>query len=130
MAKWIVNATEVNSLMATSEQLRAARALLGLSQPEVADAAGVSSMTVKRAEGSGKPAASTDEMATIQRALEAAGVEFTNGGRPGVRIRKEFKSGDFVKASQVGQVSGISVGRDHTRKVITTMDIVPFDKRK
>jgi transcriptional regulator with XRE-family HTH domain len=74
--------------MATSNQLRAARALLGLSQPEVAAAAGVSSMTVKRAEGSGKPAASADAIAAIRSALEAAGAEFTDGRRPGVRIRK------------------------------------------
>lgn len=74
--------------MATSDQLRAARALLGLSQPEVASAAGVSSMTVKRAEGSGRPAASAEAMKIVQAALEAAGVEFTNGDQPGVRLRK------------------------------------------
>jgi transcriptional regulator with XRE-family HTH domain len=76
--------------MATSDQLRAARALLGLTQPEVAEAAGVSSMTVKRAEGSGRPRASAEAMATIRAALEKAGVEFTNGGQPGVR-RKTSK---------------------------------------
>ena len=75
--------------MATPDQLRAARALLGLSQPEVADAAKVSSMTVKRAEGSGKPAASSDAVAAIRAALESAGVIFIeeNGGGPGVRLR-------------------------------------------
>ena len=75
--------------MATPDQLRAARALLGLSQPEVADAAKVSSMTVKRAEESGKPAASSDAVAAIRAALESAGVIFIeeNGGGPGVRLR-------------------------------------------
>lgn len=77
--------------MASPDQLRAARALLGLSQPEVAAAANVSSMTVKRAEGSGKPAASADAMSAIRAALESAGVEFIpeNGGGAGVRLRKE-----------------------------------------
>ncbi|MER8484616.1 helix-turn-helix transcriptional regulator [Mesorhizobium sp. M1322] len=76
--------------MASPDQLRAARALLGLSQPEVAAAANVSSMTVKRAEGSGKPAASAHAMTAIARALESAGVEFIpeNGGGAGVRLRK------------------------------------------
>jgi len=74
----------------TSDQLRAARALLGLSQPAVASAAGVSTMTLKRAEGSGQPAASAEAVAAIRAALEAAGVEFIakNGGGPGVRLVK------------------------------------------
>ncbi|ATX64447.1 XRE family transcriptional regulator [Roseinatronobacter bogoriensis subsp. barguzinensis] len=71
-------------------QLRAARALIGWSQQALADAAGVSSMTVKRAEGSGSPAASADAVAALRAALENAGVVFLaeNGGGPGVRLRK------------------------------------------
>ncbi|MCK0196892.1 helix-turn-helix domain-containing protein [Ancylobacter sp. 6x-1] len=76
--------------MFSSEQLRAARALLGLSQQEVATAAGISTMTLKRAEGSGKPAASAEAMEAIGRALESAGIIFVseNGEGPGVRLRK------------------------------------------
>jgi len=76
--------------MTTPEQIRAARAILGMSQPQVADASGVSAMTVKRAEGSGKPAASEQAIAAIRAALESAGVEFLaeNGGGAGVRLRK------------------------------------------
>lgn len=76
--------------MTTPAQIRAARAILGLSQPEVAERAGVSSMTVKRAEGSGKPPASAEAIAIIRAALEAAGVIFVaeNGEGPGVRLRK------------------------------------------
>jgi transcriptional regulator with XRE-family HTH domain len=76
--------------MISSDQVRAARALLGWSQPEVAEAAGVSAMTVKRAEGSGQPPASTDAMAKVQAALEKAGVLFLdeNGEGPGVRLKK------------------------------------------
>lgn len=74
-----------------SAQLRAARSILGLSQPDVANAAGVSTMTVKRAEGSGNPPASEDAMRAIARALEDAGVIFVaeNGEGPGVRLRKQ-----------------------------------------
>jgi hypothetical protein len=31
---------------------------------------------------------SSEAAASLQRALEAAGVEFTNGGEPGVKLRK------------------------------------------
>ena len=76
--------------MAFSNQIRAARALLGLSQPRLAEMAKVSTMTIKRAEGSGKPAASADAVAALRGALEAAGVEFIaeNGGGPGVRLKQ------------------------------------------
>lgn len=77
--------------MVDSFQLRAARALTGLSQPEVAEAAGVSIPTLKRAE-SRRPIKVADEMiAAIAKALERAGVEFIpeNGGGAGVRFRKK-----------------------------------------
>jgi hypothetical protein len=54
----------------------------------LAEKAEMSTMTVKRAEGTGQPPASEDAMKRLQSALEKAGVEFTNGGRPGVRMRK------------------------------------------
>jgi transcriptional regulator with XRE-family HTH domain len=71
-------------------QLRAARALLDLSQAEVAALAGVSVPTVKRAEGAGKVAASPEAFAAITAALEAAGAVFLpeNGNGPGVALRK------------------------------------------
>lgn len=73
--------------MVTADQLRAARALLGMTQPAVAALAGVSVITLKRAEGSAKPAASEEAVAAIRAALEQAGVDFTNGDSPGVRLR-------------------------------------------
>jgi transcriptional regulator with XRE-family HTH domain len=72
----------------TAAHLRAARALLGWSQAELAARAGLSSMTIKRAEGSGKPPASAEAVTSMRAALEAAGVEFTNGSAPGVRLRR------------------------------------------
>ncbi|ROT99129.1 XRE family transcriptional regulator [Histidinibacterium lentulum] len=73
----------------SESQLRAARALLGWSQSKLAEAATVSSMTVKRAEGSGSPSPSPAALSAIRAALEAAGVQFIepNGGGPGVRLR-------------------------------------------
>ena len=71
-------------------QIRAARALVGWSQSDVAIAAGLSIPTVKRAEADGGIRVSEDAMLAIANALKKAGVEFIaeNGGGPGVRLRK------------------------------------------
>ena len=46
-------------------------------------------MTVQRLEAQqGRLRATTTTVDSLQRALEAAGVEFTNGDRPGVRMRE------------------------------------------
>ncbi|WP_420557905.1 helix-turn-helix domain-containing protein [Roseovarius sp.] len=72
-------------------QIRAARGLLGWSQATLAEHAKVSSMTVKRAEGSGSPYPGQGALGAIREALEAAGVEFIpeNGGGAGVRLKKD-----------------------------------------
>lgn len=75
--------------MLTADQCRGARAMLNLSQDQLAAAAGVARATVADFErGSRRPV--PNNLAAIQRALEAAGVEFIaeNGGGPGVRLRK------------------------------------------
>jgi hypothetical protein len=71
----------------TSELIRAARALLRWEQRQLAEASSVSLPTVKRLEAKpGDLAAHASTVAALVRALEAAGIEFTNGERPGVRI--------------------------------------------
>ncbi len=70
-------------------QLRAARALLGWSQTDLAKKAGLSRPTVKRAETENDTPVSEEAKAKMKAALEAAGVEFTNGDAPGVRLRKQ-----------------------------------------
>src|SRR5450432_3640826 len=67
-------------------QCRMARAALGLGVRELAAAAKVSIDTVARFERGDELKERTIE--ALQRALEAAGVEFTNGDQPGVRLRK------------------------------------------
>lgn len=76
--------------MFTAPQIRAARALVGWSQTDVANAAGLSIPTVKRAEADGGIRVSEDAVMAIARALKKAGVDFIaeNGGGPGVRLRK------------------------------------------
>ena len=75
------------------EQLRAARGLLGWSQSELAERAGLSLPTVKRLEGGFGPRVSNEARAKLQKALETAGVQFIdeNGGGPGVRPKKPLK---------------------------------------
>ena len=75
------NGTEV-----VAAQYRAARALLGWSQDRLVAMSGVPKRTVVRLEiGEGAPQRRT--LAAVRAALEAAGVEFTNGDAPGVRLR-------------------------------------------
>ncbi len=73
----------------TSAQIRAARALLGWSQTELAKAARLSRPTIDRAERT--QAVSDDALATMRKAMEKAGVIFQdeNGEGPGVRLRKK-----------------------------------------
>ena len=74
----------------TGKQIQAARVLLGWSQSALADAAGVSVPTVKRAEGAAKLSVALSTMDRLQTALESAGVVFIpeNGGGAGVRLAK------------------------------------------
>jgi transcriptional regulator with XRE-family HTH domain len=77
----------------SAEQLRAARGLLGWSQSELADCAGLSLPTVKRAEAEGASRVSDEARSKLRRALEQAGVVFIdeNGGGPGVRLKRKLK---------------------------------------
>ena len=74
----------------SSEQFRAARALLGWSQTQLAKEAGLSLPTVKRVETETGPKVSDAARVALKRALDQNGVEFIeeNGGGPGVRLRK------------------------------------------
>ncbi len=76
--------------MISVEQLRAARGLLGWSQSQLADRAGLSLPTVKRVETGKGPHVSDEARQKLKNALEAAGVVFIqeNGGGVGVRLRK------------------------------------------
>ncbi len=78
-------------VLLTSEQLRAARAILRLEQKGLSEASTVSLATIKRLESiPGQLNANRPTIAALQRALESAGVEFIdeNGGGAGVRLRK------------------------------------------
>jgi transcriptional regulator with XRE-family HTH domain len=80
-------------MLTTGNQLKAARALLGMEQGAVADAAGVNINTVRNLEASkGEPIRGHNQtVVAVQTALEAAGVEFLNHGQPGVRLKPPTK---------------------------------------
>jgi transcriptional regulator with XRE-family HTH domain len=75
--------------MISPAQIRAARQLAGLSQADVAKTTGLSIPTIKRAESEREVSVSAEAVASIRAAIEAAGVEFTNGDQPGVRLRRK-----------------------------------------
>ncbi len=73
------------------EQIRAARALLGWEQRQLAAAAGVSVETVSRLERTRGPvSAYTGTAEAITKVLQDAGVEFIDDDAPGVRLRRSL----------------------------------------
>jgi transcriptional regulator with XRE-family HTH domain len=76
--------------MITASQVKAARALLGLSQGKLAAKAGLGIATVKRLELATQLRGAATTLWKVQTALEEAGVEFlpaNEEGGPGVRLK-------------------------------------------
>lgn len=80
--------------MITAAQLRAARALLGIDQRELAEMSSLSVPTIQRMEASaGVIRGNVDSLMKLVAALDAAGVELigeqaaSSGGGRGVRLR-------------------------------------------
>lgn len=70
----------------TRRHVMAARGLLEMTQAQLAEAADLPVSVVRRFEaGITKPHQSTLE--ALQKALERRGIEFSNGGEPGVKLR-------------------------------------------
>jgi transcriptional regulator with XRE-family HTH domain len=67
-----------------------ARAALNWTVRDLAKATGLHRNTINNIEV-GRYAGDPESLAVIERVLTRAGIEFTNGNRPGVRLRK---SGD------------------------------------
>lgn len=85
-----------NASVITVSQLRAARALIGIDQRELAALCGLSVPTIQRMEASGGVIRGTvDSLMKLVHALDAAGIEIiaegaiSNGGGRGVRLKAE-----------------------------------------
>ncbi len=74
----------------TPAQCRAARGLLKWNQDDLAERASVSVVTIRNFENE-KSSPQRATMEVIRRALEAAGIEFTNGEAEGVRLHRRDK---------------------------------------
>ncbi len=81
--------------MITAQQMRAARALLGLDQRSLAAACGLSLPTIQRMESSGGVVrGNVDSLTKLIEALERAGIELIGegaasaGGGRGVRMKR------------------------------------------
>jgi transcriptional regulator with XRE-family HTH domain len=80
--------------MITAAQLRAARALIGIDQRELAQRSGLSVLTIQRMEASGGVVrGNVDSLMKLIDALAASGIELigegavSNGGGRGVRLK-------------------------------------------
>jgi transcriptional regulator with XRE-family HTH domain len=81
--------------MITAGQLRASRALLGIDQRQLAEAAGLSLPTIQRMEASdGVIRGNVDSLMKLVAALDALGIELigdnatSHGGGRGIRLKR------------------------------------------
>jgi transcriptional regulator with XRE-family HTH domain len=95
-------------------QLRMARAAIGWGVRELAEKAGVTANTVTRIENGADAKQST--INALQRALEAAGIEFINGDQPGVRLTKGAAASSAEPASASKPTVAAKVVRGKTAK--------------
>jgi predicted transcriptional regulator len=78
----------VSRLKISIRQIKAARSLLDWSQERLAETSGVSIPTIRRLEAAGGDLGGrADTVEKIVSTMEAAGVQFTNGNEPGVKLK-------------------------------------------
>jgi len=76
----------------TSGQIKAARALLGMTATKLAELSGVAYTTVVRMESSeGIPSGQVKTLDSVQKALEEAGIEFLGSPEEGAGVRWKIK---------------------------------------
>ncbi len=114
--------------MVTAEQLRAARAMLRLSQRQLADMAHISTSAIRRMERtSGDLPYSKEIILVVQSALEAAGIRFIDPGMPsphgGPGIRLE---GDVVAGDNITEID-VSAETEIPKEVVATNRPVQTD---
>jgi predicted transcriptional regulator len=94
-------------MIITSELIRAARALLRWEQKDLAEASSVSLPSIKRLETQPGPLAAQDRtVEALRAAIDRAGVEFTNGEQPGLKLRAA-RVGDTVRYTPNGRVGTV-----------------------
>ena len=78
--------------MITSGQIKAARAMLGLTVAEMAKLAGIGFTTMVRLESAdGVPAGNVKTLTSVKSAIEKAGIEFIGSPEEGAGVRWKIK---------------------------------------
>ncbi|MGG7536987.1 MULTISPECIES: helix-turn-helix domain-containing protein [Rhizobium] len=98
--------------MITAAQMRAARAILGIDQRQLAELTGVSVPTIQRMEASADVVrGNVDTLMRLLAALDSAGVEVinegavsTDGGR-GVRLKAKTKPSESATTERLASLS-------------------------
>jgi hypothetical protein len=112
--------SQMSDYSLSGSQIRAARALLRWSVEVLARQAFLGLNTIKRAEAKdGRTSLTAANELAIRRAFAAAGVEFTNGDQPGLRLTRTaaVRANESVERSNV--TVGAKSGRGKTTKATT-----------
>tara|TARA_R110002049_G_scaffold162770_1_gene328502 strand:- start:76 stop:396 length:321 start_codon:yes stop_codon:yes gene_type:complete len=94
--------------MITSQQMRAARALLGIDQRRLAELAGLSLPTIQRMEASdGQVRGVVDTLVKVIGALESSGIELIGENAPSIAIGRGVRLRETVGQKPSGEVGSI-----------------------
>jgi transcriptional regulator with XRE-family HTH domain len=94
--------------MITSQQMRAARALLGLDQRQLAELAGLSLPTIQRMEASeGQVRGIVDTLVKVITALERAGIELLGENAPSTGVGRGVRLRENVSGARMGRSSSL-----------------------
>ena len=92
--------------MIDAAQIRAARALLDISQAQLSKLASVSATTIKRLEAASEVRGAAETLWKLQTALEKAGVEFIPADDekgPGLRLKHKVRGKRVKRAGMRGK---------------------------
>ena len=93
--------------MITSHQMRAARALIGIDQKQLADMAGLSLPTIQRMEASaGQVRGVVDTLVKVVTALEQAGIEIIGENAPSTGIGRGVRFRETVEGRTASGAPG------------------------
>jgi transcriptional regulator with XRE-family HTH domain len=100
--------------MITSQQMRAARALLGIDQRQLAEMAGLSLPTIQRMEASGGQVRGViDTLVKVVGALESAGIELIGENAPSNGAGRGVRLADVAKGATAGDAQSLTSDQVH-----------------
>ncbi|NCQ22667.1 MAG: helix-turn-helix transcriptional regulator [Sphingomonadales bacterium] len=101
--------------MITSQQMRAARALLGLDQRQLAQLAGLSLPTIQRMESSdGQVRGVVDTLVKVITALEGAGIELIGENAPSTGTGRGVRLSETTSSKTSGKDHSILYDKAHS----------------